>query len=265
MPAGLRLADRLPEPMFTPSTKADRRATTRTSTSRRRSTSSGRRLADAARDICLALYARGAARARRRPGLILADTKFELGLVDGELVVCDEIVTPGLLAALAGRGRGSRRRRRPRSTSSRCATGPRRSRWDKRPPPAAAARRGRRGDLARATWPPTSGSPGGRWPTGTVPGTAPMRFDGPSSRCGCARASPTPRAPPSSGRCRRSGFDDVAELTSGRSFRFEVEADDEAPARAASPRLGRPAARQSGDRGDGPRRVAPAGGGLTDR
>jgi phosphoribosylaminoimidazole-succinocarboxamide synthase len=53
----------------------------------------GEDFATRARDISLELYTRGAAIARER-GIIIADTKFELGLVDGELVLCDEVLTP---------------------------------------------------------------------------------------------------------------------------------------------------------------------------
>jgi phosphoribosylaminoimidazole-succinocarboxamide synthase len=53
----------------------------------------GEELATKARAISLDLYRRGAELARSR-GIIIADTKFELGLVDGELVVCDEVLTP---------------------------------------------------------------------------------------------------------------------------------------------------------------------------
>jgi phosphoribosylaminoimidazole-succinocarboxamide synthase len=53
----------------------------------------GRELAEAARDISLAVYSQGAALAAER-GIIIADTKFELGLVDGELVLADEVLTP---------------------------------------------------------------------------------------------------------------------------------------------------------------------------
>jgi phosphoribosylaminoimidazole-succinocarboxamide synthase len=92
MPSGLRLADRLPEPLFTPSTKpvtghdenidlAGAAAIVGTET------------ADAARRMCLALYGRAAARAAAA-GFVLADTKFELGFVDGVLTLCDEVVTP---------------------------------------------------------------------------------------------------------------------------------------------------------------------------
>jgi phosphoribosylaminoimidazole-succinocarboxamide synthase len=91
MPTGLRMADRLAEPMFTPSTKAavghdlniDFAAAVDLV---------GAEVAEAARDICLALYSRAAARAAAA-GFILADTKFELGYVDGQLSLCDEVCT----------------------------------------------------------------------------------------------------------------------------------------------------------------------------
>ena len=93
MPAGLRLADRLEQPMFTPSTKAES-ATTRTSTSRRPPWPwSGGGDGRSAGTSPLALYDRAAARAAAA-GFVLADTKFELGFVDGALTLCDEVVTP---------------------------------------------------------------------------------------------------------------------------------------------------------------------------
>ncbi|HEY5024118.1 MAG TPA: phosphoribosylaminoimidazolesuccinocarboxamide synthase, partial [Acidimicrobiales bacterium] len=46
-----------------------------------------------ARDLCVEAYRRGAAAAERN-GIIVADTKFELGLIDGELALCDEVLTP---------------------------------------------------------------------------------------------------------------------------------------------------------------------------
>ncbi len=52
-----------------------------------------RRWPTKARDVSLELYSRGAAWAAER-GIIIADTKFELGLVDGELVLADEVLTP---------------------------------------------------------------------------------------------------------------------------------------------------------------------------
>ena len=92
MPKGLRLADRLDEPMFTPSTKAaaghdlniDFAAAVDLV---------GKEAAEAARDICLELYRRAADRCAAA-GLVLADTKFELGYVDGVLCLCDEVCTP---------------------------------------------------------------------------------------------------------------------------------------------------------------------------
>jgi phosphoribosylaminoimidazole-succinocarboxamide synthase len=82
----------LPEPMFTPSTKAvaghDENIDFAAAVSL-----VGAETAGAARALCLALYARAAERAAGA-GFVLADTKFELGFVDGELTVCDEVVTP---------------------------------------------------------------------------------------------------------------------------------------------------------------------------
>jgi phosphoribosylaminoimidazole-succinocarboxamide synthase len=92
LPAGLREADRLPEPIFTPSTKAevghDENIT--------RETLAGMVGADLARSLeerSIALYTGGARRAEA-VGLILADTKFEFGWIDGELAVIDEVLTP---------------------------------------------------------------------------------------------------------------------------------------------------------------------------
>ncbi len=92
MPAGLKLADRLAEPIFTPSTKADEGHDLNIDFAQAVNLV-GEETATAARDICLELYARAAARAAD-VGFILADTKFELGYVDGVLSLCDEVVTP---------------------------------------------------------------------------------------------------------------------------------------------------------------------------
>ena len=53
----------------------------------------GAELAGQARDVSLAVYQRGAEWAAER-GIVIADTKFELGLVDGELILADEVLTP---------------------------------------------------------------------------------------------------------------------------------------------------------------------------
>lgn len=91
-PAGLRLADRLPEPMFTPSTKAETGHDLNISLAQAAEIV-GPELLDAAKAMCIALFIEASRRAEAN-GLILADTKFELGLVDGRLVLCDEVITP---------------------------------------------------------------------------------------------------------------------------------------------------------------------------
>jgi phosphoribosylaminoimidazole-succinocarboxamide synthase len=92
MPTGLKLADRLDEPIFTPSTKAASGHDINIDFAQAVDLV-GAEAAQAARDICLELYTRAAARAAD-VGFILADTKFELGYVDGVLSLCDEICTP---------------------------------------------------------------------------------------------------------------------------------------------------------------------------
>ncbi len=91
-PAGLRLADPLPEPLFTPSTKAESGHDENISLDRAREIV-GEETLEAARRLCLDLFSLAEA-ALARVGLVLADTKFEVGYVDGELVVCDEVITP---------------------------------------------------------------------------------------------------------------------------------------------------------------------------
>jgi phosphoribosylaminoimidazole-succinocarboxamide synthase len=92
LPDDLRESDRLPQPVFTPSTKADTGHDENISFAAAAGLI-GEALAAKVRDVSLELYRRGAEWARER-GIIIADTKFELGLVDGELVLCDEVLTP---------------------------------------------------------------------------------------------------------------------------------------------------------------------------
>jgi phosphoribosylaminoimidazole-succinocarboxamide synthase len=92
LPEGLQESDRLPEPVFTPSTKADEGHDVNISFEQATELV-GPSLAAQVRDVSLELYRRGAEWALDR-GIIIADTKFELGLVDGELVLCDEVLTP---------------------------------------------------------------------------------------------------------------------------------------------------------------------------
>jgi phosphoribosylaminoimidazole-succinocarboxamide synthase len=92
LPDGLRESDRLPETVFTPSTKAEEGHDVNI-TFDAAVDMVGKELAERARDISLEFYGRGAEWAAER-GIIIADTKFELGLIDGELVMCDEVLTP---------------------------------------------------------------------------------------------------------------------------------------------------------------------------
>jgi phosphoribosylaminoimidazole-succinocarboxamide synthase len=92
LPDGLREADRLPEPIFTPSTKAEVGHDENISREQL-AAMVGTDLARQLEDRSIALYVEGARRAES-VGLILADTKFEFGFIDGELAVIDEVLTP---------------------------------------------------------------------------------------------------------------------------------------------------------------------------
>ena len=93
LPAGLRESDRLPEPIFTPATKATSGHDVNISQAEA-GRIVGERLVATLRDLTLQLYAFGAAHAESH-GIILADTKFEFGLTDGERVMLiDEVMTP---------------------------------------------------------------------------------------------------------------------------------------------------------------------------
>jgi phosphoribosylaminoimidazole-succinocarboxamide synthase len=94
LPGGLRESDRLPEPLFTPSTKADVGHDEAIDFEGAVELIGDRELAERVRDVSLALYEHAADHARAN-GIILADTKFELGLdADGQLTIGDEICTP---------------------------------------------------------------------------------------------------------------------------------------------------------------------------
>jgi len=92
LPAGLRESDRLPEPVFTPSTKAETGHDENISFEAACDIV-GADVAKAAREISLTAYQRGADLAAAR-GIVIADTKFELGWIDGDLAICDEVLTP---------------------------------------------------------------------------------------------------------------------------------------------------------------------------
>lgn len=92
LPPGLRESDRLPAPIFTPSTKAAAGHDQNISFEQVVSLI-GQELATQVKAVSIDLYQRAAAYAEPR-GVILADTKFEFGLVDGELMWIDEALTP---------------------------------------------------------------------------------------------------------------------------------------------------------------------------
>jgi phosphoribosylaminoimidazole-succinocarboxamide synthase len=93
LPAGLRESDRLPEPLFTPATKAQSGHDINISEAQAASLV-GTATVSRVRDLTLRLYAAGAEHAERC-GIIVADTKFEFGLLpSGELILIDEMLTP---------------------------------------------------------------------------------------------------------------------------------------------------------------------------
>ncbi|MEE4276641.1 MAG: phosphoribosylaminoimidazolesuccinocarboxamide synthase [Thermoleophilia bacterium] len=93
LPEGLVEASRLPEPIFTPSTKAEQGAHDENIDFAGAVDLLGSELAEKVRDTALELYRVGAEYALER-GIIIADTKFEFGLLDGELILIDEALTP---------------------------------------------------------------------------------------------------------------------------------------------------------------------------
>ncbi len=92
LPPGLDEAHRLPEPIFTPTTKATE-GHDQPLTFEEAADLVGRGLAERLRELTIALYERGAEIALER-GIIVADTKFEFGFAEGELILIDEVLTP---------------------------------------------------------------------------------------------------------------------------------------------------------------------------
>src|SRR5215210_7487484 len=92
LPAGLQLASKLPEPIFTPSTKSEAGHDLNIDWAEC-CRLLGEKLATKARDLSLRLYRAGRDHAAER-GIIVADTKFEFGLLEGELLLIDECLTP---------------------------------------------------------------------------------------------------------------------------------------------------------------------------
>ena len=92
LPAGLKQADKLPEPIFTPSTKESEGHDINVSFEYL-CDKIGVEMATKLKDASINLYLKASKHAESK-GLILADTKFEFGIIDGELVVADEMFTP---------------------------------------------------------------------------------------------------------------------------------------------------------------------------
>ena len=92
IPAGLRECDKLPEPIFTPATKAESGHDLNI-TFDEAAKIVGRDNAEKLRDLTLKIYRRAADYALPR-GIILADVKFEFGVYDGGIILCDELLTP---------------------------------------------------------------------------------------------------------------------------------------------------------------------------
>ena len=126
----MRESDRLPEPIFTPATKAQSGHDINIS-EEEAAELVGKRVLERVRDLTLRLYAEGAAHAESR-GIIVADTKFEFGLlpvaeddhrpVEDRIILIDEVLTPDSSRFWPRDGYRARRRRSRASTSSSSAT-----------------------------------------------------------------------------------------------------------------------------------------------
>jgi len=92
LPAGLKESSELPEPIFTPATKAET-GHDENITFAQAEEIVGRDVAQKARELSLKIYSEGRDYARQR-GIIIADTKFEFGLFEGQLILIDEVLTP---------------------------------------------------------------------------------------------------------------------------------------------------------------------------
>jgi len=90
---GLKESDKLPEPIFTPSTKAEIGLHDINIDFEEATKKIGRTLADKVKEFSLEIYKRGAEFADKK-GIIIADTKFEFGLTENEIILIDEVLTP---------------------------------------------------------------------------------------------------------------------------------------------------------------------------
>ncbi len=93
LPEGLKESDKLPQPIFTPSTKAEQGFHDENISLAKMKEIVGAEMAEKMADISLRLYKKAADYALIK-GIIIADTKFELGMIQGELILIDEVLTP---------------------------------------------------------------------------------------------------------------------------------------------------------------------------
>lgn len=93
LPAGLRESDRLPEPIFTPAAKINTGGHDENISFETVIDTVGAENANKLRDLTISIFEKASRHAESR-GLILADTKFEFGMIDGEIVLADEVLTP---------------------------------------------------------------------------------------------------------------------------------------------------------------------------
>ncbi len=93
LPEGLQESSQLEEPIFTPATKAALGDHDENISFEKTKEMIGTDLAERVREVSLSLYTKGSKLAREK-GIIISDTKFEFGLIDGELILIDEVLTP---------------------------------------------------------------------------------------------------------------------------------------------------------------------------
>ena len=93
LPSGLRESDKLPEPIFTPATKEEKGIHDRNISFEEMENIVGKDIAEKLRDYSLSIYEKATKYAEAK-NIIIADTKFEFGLVDNQLILIDEVLTP---------------------------------------------------------------------------------------------------------------------------------------------------------------------------
>ena len=230
MQAGLQLASKLDEPIFTPSTKAEEGHDLNVDFAGAIDLV-GAEAALAARQICLELYRRAAARCAEA-GFVLADTKFELGYVDGVLSLCDEVCTPDSSRLWPAE------QVVPGQTPPAFDKQPLRDwlaaqPWDRTPTTAPTARRGHLGPVGalRRRLRTCHRALAGRL----------VRCDGMRFQARVEVQLRPGIADPEGATIERAlpalGFAGVAHVRAGRSFSFEVDAADEGAARTTASEL----------------------------